>query len=194
MIVTQASIGLSKIYTRQLTFNKTIYLTELQVLVFLFFYCKLHYQNPFKNDASKLFKITIVLGIAIKLNETYRHAEGSFGVDGRPDSNPGRPLESVKFYVAMSRCTNWPPELNTNMVIDSCMLNIHKCMIPLCVRTNVLVKMIYHTFVYVEHTWSYDHIFIFALLQSYQISAMLRRWNWSFIDLLKWHFLKQTVD
>ena len=32
--------------------------------------------------------------------------EGSFGVDGRPDSNPGRPREPVKFHVAMSFCTN----------------------------------------------------------------------------------------
>ena len=32
--------------------------------------------------------------------------EGSFGVYGRPDSNPGRPREPVKFHVAMSRCTN----------------------------------------------------------------------------------------
>ena len=35
-----------------------------------------------------------------------KRSEGSFGVDGRPDSNPGRPREPVKFHVAMSRCTN----------------------------------------------------------------------------------------
>ena len=85
-------------------------------------------------------------------------AEGSFGVAGRLDSNPGRLREPVKFHVAMSRCTNWPPKLSTNMVIDYCTLNIQPCMIHFCVRCNTLITMIYHSLFYHKCTMSYDHI------------------------------------
>ena len=59
--------------------------------------------------------------------------------------------------------TKWPPKLGTNMVVASCMFNIHKCMIQICVRTKILVNMMYHTFVYVEHTWSYTQFCIYII-------------------------------
>ena len=46
----------------------------------------------------------------------------------------------------------------TNMVIASCMINIHKCIIY-HINQNVSADAErYHTFVYVEHTWIYNHI------------------------------------
>ena len=56
----------------------------------------------------------------------------------------------------MSRHTNWPPNLSTNMVIDLCTLNIQSCMIPFCVRSNTLIKMVYHLSLYDKCTigWS----------------------------------------
>ena len=75
-----------------------------------------------------------------------------------PGSNPGRRRELVQNHVAMSRCTNWPPKLSTFMVIDHCTLNIQQCMIHFCVRTTILVNMMYHTFLYLEHTWNYGYI------------------------------------
>ena len=65
----------------------------------------------------------------------------------RPDSNPGRPRELVQNRVAMSRCTNWPPKLSTNMVIDHFTLNIQPCMIHFCVRSKILVKMIHQSYI-----------------------------------------------
>ena len=69
-----------------------------------------------------------------------------------PGSNPGRPREHVQNHVAMSRCTNWPPKWSTYMVIDHCTLNIQPCMIHFCVRTTILVNMMYHTVLHVERT------------------------------------------
>ena len=69
-----------------------------------------------------------------------------------PGSNPGRQIYSFQTHVAMSRCTNWPPKLSTFMVIDHCTLNIQPCMIHFCVRTTILVNMMYHTVLHVELT------------------------------------------
>ena len=107
---------------------------------------------------------------------------------GWPDSNPGRQIYSFQIHVAMSKCTNWPPKLSANMVIDHCTLNIQTCMIPFCVRSNVLVKMMYHKSLFLKCTMIYDYVcnsilrsILFALLQSsYQISAILRRSKWNF--------------
>ena len=65
----------------------------------------------------------------------------------RPDSNPGRPRELFQIHVAMSRVTNWPPKLSTNMVIDHFTLNIQPCMIHICVRSKILVKMIHQSYI-----------------------------------------------
>ena len=43
------------------------------------------------------------------------------------------------------------------MVIVSCMFNIHKCMIHHFNQWISADAKMYHTFVYVEHTWSYGH-------------------------------------
>ena len=75
-------------------------------------------------------------------------------------SNPGRPGELVQNRVAMSRCTNWPPKLSTNMVIDYCTLNIQPCMIHLCVRSNTLIKMKYHSCLFDKCIMIYNHICI----------------------------------
>ena len=75
-----------------------------------------------------------------------------------PDSNPGRPGELFQNHVAMSRCTNWPPNLSTKMVTDHCTLNIQPCTIHFCVRSNILVKMMYHTCLYAKCTMVYNHI------------------------------------
>ena len=77
----RASIGMSKIAARQLKFNRTISLTELQVklTVFLFFYCKLHYKNPFKKltlQMIHLFKIAKALETAHKLDKKCRNVVG----------------------------------------------------------------------------------------------------------------------
>ena len=105
---------------------------------------------------SLLVKVIWVKGESFLELELHFTSEGSFGVDGRPDSNPGRPREPVKFHVAMSRCTNWPPKLSTNMAIDYCTLNIQPCMIHFCVRSNTLIKMMCHTGQSVECTKIYD--------------------------------------
>ena len=73
-------------------------------------------------------------------------------------SNPGLSGEGVENHVAMSSTTNWPPNLNTYMVIDYCTLNIQSCMIPFCVRSNTLIKMMYHLLLYHNCTINYDHI------------------------------------
>ena len=116
---------------------------------------------------------------------------------GWPDSNPGLSGEGVENSVAMSRCTNWTPKWSTNMVIDYCTLNIQSCMIHFCVRSNVLIKMIYHTRMFIKCTTIYDHICIslfrsilFALLQSYHISAKLRRFKLNFKWLVKVAFFE----
>ena len=107
---------------------------------------------------------------------------------GSPGSNPGRPRELVQNDVAMSRCTNWPPKLSTNMVIDHCTLKIQQCMIHFCVRSNTLIKMMYNTWLFVNCTMIYDHIctqfskpILDAVLQSYQ----LRRSNCVILDITK---------
>ena len=75
-----------------------------------------------------------------------------------PGSNPGRPRELFLTHVAMSRWTNWPPKLGTNMVVDHCTLNIQTCMIHFYVRSNTLIKMVYHALLYNKCTINYDHI------------------------------------
>ena len=75
-----------------------------------------------------------------------------------PGSNPGRRRELVQNHVAMSRYTNWPPKLSTNMVIDYCTLNIQSCFIHFCVRSATLIKMVYHLLLYDKCTISYCHI------------------------------------
>ena len=127
----------------------------------------------------------------------YRRSYGQRIPLGWPGSNPGRPRELVETHVAMSRCTNWPPKWSTNMVIDYCRLNIQSCMIYFCVRSNVLIKMICHTCMLIKCTTIYDHICIslfrsilFALLQSYHISAKLRRFKLNFKWLVKVAFFE----
>ena len=78
------------------------------------------------------------------------------------------------------------------MVIDHCTINIQTCMIPFCVRSNILIKMMYHTCLFVNCTTIYDHIcnfnfrsILFALLQSYQNSVMLRRVKMNLETLVK---------
>ena len=54
--------------------------------------------------------------------------------------------------------SNWPPKLSTNVIVTSCMFNIQACMIHFCVRSNTLIKMMYHTFLDITCTMNYDHI------------------------------------
>ena len=105
----------------------------------------------------------------------------------RPDSNPGQPRELVQNRVAMSRCTNWPPKMSTNMVIDHCTINIQTCMIPFCVRSNVLIKIMYHTCMFVIWKLTYDHIctqfwksILHVRLQSYQIFSNIEKVKYLF--------------
>ena len=44
------------------------------------------------------------------------------------------------------------------MVIDLCTPNIQTCIIHFCVRSNILIKMMYHTWLYDKCTMTYDHI------------------------------------
>ena len=71
---------------------------------------------------------------------------------------PGSAAGAVQNHVAMSRCTNWPSKLSTNMVIDHFIVNIQTCMIHFCVRSKILIKMMYHTCLYAKSNIFYDHI------------------------------------
>ena len=120
---------------------------------------------------------------------------------GSPGSNPGQPRELVQNHVAMSRCTNWPPKLSTNMVIDHCILNIHSCMIHFCVRSNMLIKMVYHSFCHNKCTINYDHICIqplrsilFVRLQSYQLSAIIEKVKSRFKMVVKVAFFNTKME
>ena len=73
-------------------------------------------------------------------------------------SNPGLSGEGVENHVAMSGCTNWPPKWSTNMVIDYCTTNIQSCMIHFCVRSNTLIKMMYHSLLYNKRAMIYINI------------------------------------
>ena len=53
---------------------------------------------------------------------------------------------------------NWLKHWSTNMVVATCMLSIQKCMIHHINQNFSADAKMYHTFVYVEHTWSYGHI------------------------------------
>ena len=44
------------------------------------------------------------------------------------------------------------------MVIDCCTMNLQSCMIPFCVRSNTLIKMVYQSFRHDKRTMNYDHI------------------------------------
>ena len=44
------------------------------------------------------------------------------------------------------------------MVIDYCTLNLQSCMIHFCVRSNTLIKLMYHSFLYDKCTINYGHI------------------------------------
>ena len=44
------------------------------------------------------------------------------------------------------------------MVIDHCTLHIQSCMILFCVRSNTLIKMLYHSLPYDKCTMNYHHI------------------------------------
>ena len=46
------------------------------------------------------------------------------------------------------------------MVIDLCTLNVQSCMIPFCVRSNTLIKMVYHLLLYDKCIMNYDQICI----------------------------------
>ena len=119
---------------------------------------------------------------------------------------PGSPDLQFQNCVAMSRSTNWPPKLSTNMVIDHCTLSIQPCMIHFYVRSNILVNIMYHTFVYVEHTWSYNHFssYISTAGTDGQIqwvpsewdlatrSGIFRPWNYIFLAFLLTILTKST--
>jgi len=94
----------------------------------------------------------------LKFRETERNPIAQNMFSSWPDSNPGRPRELFQNHVAMSRCTNWPPKLSTNMVINHCTLNIQTCMIPFCVRSNTLIKMVYHLLFCDKFTTIYGQI------------------------------------
>ena len=49
------------------------------------------------------------------------------------------------------------------MVIDYCTLNIQSCMIHFCVRSNTLIKMIYHSFLHNKCTINYINISTLSL-------------------------------
>ena len=49
-------------------------------------------------------------------------------------------------------------EYKYGQVIDNCTLIIQPCMIHFCVRSNILIKMMYHTYLFVKCTMIYDHI------------------------------------
>ena len=53
----------------------------------------------------------------------------------------------------------WQAEhLSLNMVVALCMFNIHKCMLHYVNQNFSADTKMYHTFLYVEHTWNYGHI------------------------------------
>ena len=97
---------------------------------------------------------------------------------GRPDSNPCRQIYGFQNHVAMSRCTNWPPKLSTIMVIVQCTLNLQSCIIPFCVRSNTLIKMVYHSFWHDKCTMNYDHICsLMWKMQDCSITRADQCWN-----------------
>ena len=53
---------------------------------------------------------------------------------------------------------NWLKHLITNMVVVTCMLNIQKCMIHYINQNFSADAKMYHTFLYVEHTWIHNQI------------------------------------
>ena len=116
---------------------------------------------------------------------------GQFIFTPWPDSNPGRPGELVQNQVAVSKYTNWPPKPSTIMAIAQCTLNLQPCMIPFCDRTKILINIIYHTCLYVEHTWSHNHIcaqfvklWVANWITKFQ-AILLQTLLWN-----KWFFLK----
>ena len=73
--------------------------------------------------------------------------------------NSTSPSQHCWSLITLQGCKrNWPKSVNTNMVVPSCMLDIHKCMTYHLNQNVSADAKRYHTFVYVEHTWSYDHI------------------------------------
>ena len=99
---------------------------------------------------------------------------------GSRGSNPGWLWALFQTHVAMSSCTKWPPKRSTNMGIDYCTINIQTCMIPFCVRSTTLVKVVYHSFVYDKCTMRYDHICtpIFCLADC-RVPRTQQWWKWS---------------
>ena len=120
---------------------------------------------------------------------------------GWPGSNPGRPRELFQNHVAMSKCTNWPPKLSTIMVIAQSTLNLQSCMVPFYVRSNMLIKMVYHSFCHNKCTINYDHICIqplrsilFVRLQSYQLSAIIEKVKSRFKMVVKVAFFNTKME
>ena len=58
------------------------------------------------------------------------------------------------------------------MVIDYCTPNLQPCIIHFCVRSNTLIKMMYHTFLDIECTMSYDHICTLMLPAEFSICCV----------------------
>ena len=78
------------------------------------------------------------------------------------------------------------------MVIDYCTLNIQSCMIHFCVRSNILIKMMYHKYIFVKFTMIYDHIctqvfqpILLVRLQSYQIFSNVEKVKYIFSTYIK---------
>ena len=88
---------------------------------------------------------------------------------GWPGSNPDRQIYCFQNHVAMSNCTNWPPKLSTNMVIDHFTLNIQPCMIHFCVRSKILVKMMYQSYIYMKSIHRYIRISSFNFSAQFSI-------------------------
>ena len=81
--------------------------------------------------------------VLVKLTEEYRHLLYPGRI--RTRVSHGRPKIDIKIDVHM-----WFSVL--------CMFNIHKCIIHHINQNFSADAKMYHTCVYVEHTWSYDHI------------------------------------
>ena len=129
-------------------------------------------------------------------NFKWPHAKGWLGAVG---IEPGSPDLQFQIHVAMSRCTNWPPNLSIKVITAHSMVKTQKCMIYHCDRTNVLVKMIYISYNYVLWLWPalWPLLWFHFCLHYCRVIRFQQCWegsSWFSSCLEKWRFLKQNVD